>query len=146
MVEQNELIVRKEEEAEEEEEEKIMKVKRKKINYKVDLKRMDEQLERHFDKAWLSQEINKEVKDCEIDCTKLVIKNFIATGAFGSVYKAVYDGQHVAGTYTHTHNYLIQFNFLILFSFCMEDLFGKMSMQIIIFMFIIIFCIIIRVL
>ncbi|KAK4721268.1 hypothetical protein R3W88_011501 [Solanum pinnatisectum] len=71
---------------------------------KTDLKRMDEQLERHLDKLFSKGcdeskklEVTKK-QEWELDPTKLKVNvnNLIAEGAYGSVYKGVYNGQQVA--------------------------------------------------
>lgn len=69
-----------------------------------DIKRIDEQLQRHLNRVWAMQNLDKENKvsltqkqDWEIDSTKLIIKQVIAHGAFGTVHKGLYDGQDVAG-------------------------------------------------
>lgn len=76
---------------------------------KTDLKRMDEQLERHLDKLFRkgcdetkSLEVTKK-QEWELDPTKLKINvnHLIAEGAYGSVYKGYYNGQEVAGIYYH---------------------------------------------
>ncbi|KAL4639110.1 hypothetical protein ACB092_03G194900 [Castanea dentata] len=68
-----------------------------------DIKRIDEQLQRHLNRVWAMQNLDKENKvsltqkqDWEIDSTKLIIKQVIAHGAFGTVYRGLYDGQDVA--------------------------------------------------
>ncbi|XP_074558236.1 serine/threonine-protein kinase 52-like [Curcuma longa] len=68
----------------------------------IDLKSLDEQLERHLSRAW-TMEKAKEVErrgrqreEWEIDTSKLVIKAVIARGTFGTVHRGVYDGQDVA--------------------------------------------------
>lgn len=85
----------------------------------IDLKSLDEQLERHLTRVW-TLEKNKETEDAEndlgsfapggsssagremlreeweIEPSKLVIKSVIARGTFGTVHRGVYDGQDVA--------------------------------------------------
>lgn len=81
----------------------------------IDLKSLDEQLQRHLSRAW-TMEKNKEKEEgggCEveggrsssrnrqeweIDPSKLIIKTVIARGTFGTVHRGIYDGQDVAGT------------------------------------------------
>lgn len=77
----------------------------------IDLKSLDEQLQRHLNRAW-TMEKNKKKKEeeeyggrsthtreeWEIDPSKLIIKSAIARGTFGSVHRGIYDGQDVAGT------------------------------------------------
>ncbi|KAK6920722.1 Serine-threonine/tyrosine-protein kinase, catalytic domain [Dillenia turbinata] len=79
----------------------------------IDLKSLDEQLERHLNRAWTIEKKNKEKEDdqqgfgggarahktrqdWEIDPSKLIIKSVIARGTFGTVHRGVYDGQDVA--------------------------------------------------
>ncbi|KAK8939550.1 Serine/threonine-protein kinase HT1 [Platanthera guangdongensis] len=86
---------------------------------KIDLKSLDEQLERHLNRPW-TKEKNEETEygknglrgfapggssssvgeksreEWEIDISKLVIKGVIARGTFGTVHRGVYDGQDVA--------------------------------------------------
>ncbi|KAJ6301959.1 hypothetical protein OIU77_016130 [Salix suchowensis] len=88
----------------------------------IDLKSLDEQLQRHLSRAW-TMESNKNKNDVdqggggdgetqrlgqndngttvarhewEIDPSKLIIKTVIARGTFGTVHRGVYDGQDVA--------------------------------------------------
>lgn len=67
----------------------------------IDLKSIDEQLERHLSRAWTAdnkkEEENRESREeWEIDPGKLVVKGVIARGTFGTVHRGVYDGQDVA--------------------------------------------------
>ncbi|KAJ8753623.1 hypothetical protein K2173_022864 [Erythroxylum novogranatense] len=89
----------------------------------IDLKSLDDQLERHLNKVWTMEKNKKdddgnpnaaagsvtvgpakvgaatfkrERQDWEIDPFKLVIKSVIARGTFGTVHRGVYDGQDVA--------------------------------------------------
>ncbi|PHT31226.1 hypothetical protein CQW23_27563 [Capsicum baccatum] len=65
---------------------------------------MDEQLDKHLarifgennKKGFEECEVTKVVEEWELDPKKLKISNFIAEGAYGSVYKGVYDGKQVA--------------------------------------------------
>ena len=94
----------------------------------IDLKSLDEQLQRHLSRAW-TVEKNKSKNDgdqgegegetqrltqnnnsttitsheWEIDPSKLIIKSVIARGTFGTVHRGIYDGQDVAGTYIYIH-------------------------------------------
>ena len=94
----------------------------------IDLKSLDEQLQRHLSRAW-TMDKNKNKKDgdqgegeeetprlasnnnsttiarqeWEIDPSKLIIKSVIARGTFGTVHRGVYDGQDVAGTFPCVH-------------------------------------------
>lgn len=66
---------------------------------KMDLKSLDIQLEKQLSKVWIkngtmSQKLIKE--EWEIDPTKLEIKNVVAKGTYGTVYKGTYNGQDVA--------------------------------------------------
>ena len=73
----------------------------------IDLKSLDEQLQRHLSRAWTMEKNKKEEEEArrpiatrqewEIDPSKLVIKSVIARGTFGTVHRGVYDGQDVAG-------------------------------------------------
>ena len=73
----------------------------------IDLKSLDEQLQRHLSRAWTmekkkeqqQEERPKTREEWEIDPTKLVIKSVIARGTFGTVHRGVYDGQDVAGVW-----------------------------------------------
>lgn len=75
----------------------------------IDLKNLDDQLQRHLSRAW-TMEKNKNREDeeeairptskrheWEIDPSKLLIKSVIARGTFGTVHRGVYDGLDVAG-------------------------------------------------
>lgn len=88
----------------------------------IDLKNIDEQLERHFNKALVIDHnddsnsvatddgavFNKNQRqDWEIDPSNLIIKTVIARGTFGTVHRGVYDAQDVAGNFRDQF-YLIQ--------------------------------------
>ncbi|XWS48155.1 hypothetical protein CRYUN_Cryun13aG0048600 [Craigia yunnanensis] len=91
----------------------------------IDLKSLDEQLERHLNRVWTSDNskkkrdddgddddrklrlapnstnkpatfVKKERLEWEIDTSKLIIKTVIARGTFGTVHRGIYDGQDVA--------------------------------------------------
>lgn len=96
----------------------------------IDLKSLDEQLQRHLSRAW-TMEKNKKPEDdeeavaasrsntprrqeWEIDPSKLVVKGAIARGTFGAVHRGIYDGQDVAGTALLPH-----FFFIGIFIFCL---------------------------
>lgn len=73
----------------------------------IDLKSLDEQLERHLSRAWTMEkkkeeerERGREREEWEMDPAKLVIKGVIARGTFGTVHRGVYDGQDVASKAT----------------------------------------------
>lgn len=72
----------------------------------IDLKSLDEHLERHISRAWTmeKEEREREREEWEIDASKLVIKGVIARGTFGTVHRGVYDGQDVAGEPDPTRN------------------------------------------
>ena len=79
----------------------------------IDLKSLDEQLQRHLSRAWTMEKNKKREEDqqeqeaarstvtrrqeWEIDPSKLIIKAVIARGTFGTVHRGIYDGQDVAG-------------------------------------------------
>ncbi|KAJ7974559.1 Protein kinase [Quillaja saponaria] len=74
----------------------------------IDLKSLDEQLQRHLSRAWTMEKNKKKEGDeqegrsnptkqeWEIDPSKLIIKSVIARGTFGTVHRGIYDGQDVA--------------------------------------------------
>ncbi|GMQ10265.1 hypothetical protein CsSME_00053336 [Camellia sinensis var. sinensis] len=77
----------------------------------IDLKSLDEQLEKHLSRAWTMEKNKKKQPDSdsttaeaatrqrqewEIDPSKLIIKGVLARGTFGTVHRGVYDGQDVA--------------------------------------------------
>lgn len=73
----------------------------------IDLKSIDEHLQRHVNKALTLERKRKEEEEererrrnsraeWEIDPSKLLIKSVIARGTFGTVHRGVYDGQDVA--------------------------------------------------
>ncbi|RVX18331.1 hypothetical protein CK203_006627 [Vitis vinifera] len=90
----------------------------------IDLKSLDEQLEKHLNRVWTMDKNKKKEddsssaaaaiptlapsttasttapttarQDWEIDPSKLIIKTVIARGTFGTVHRGVYDGQDVA--------------------------------------------------
>ncbi|RWV94166.1 hypothetical protein GW17_00043323 [Ensete ventricosum] len=62
----------------------------------IDLKSLDEQLERRLNRPRTTEKRKEEERqreEWEIDPTKLVIKGVIARGTFGTVHRGVYDGQ-----------------------------------------------------
>lgn len=67
----------------------------------IDLKSLDEQLQRHLSRAWTMEKKKGEKRatreEWEIDPAKLIIKSVIGRGTFGTVHRGVYDGQDVAG-------------------------------------------------
>ncbi|XP_059306569.1 serine/threonine-protein kinase STY13-like [Lycium ferocissimum] len=72
----------------------------------IDLKRMDEQLERQLDRMFSDHKGCEESKKVEVITNKeewkldpnkkLKVNNLIGQGAYGSVYKGLYDGKEVA--------------------------------------------------
>lgn len=69
---------------------------------KIDLRSLDIQLEKTLSKIWLKERrgSQKPSEEWEIDLSKLEIRYVIARGTYGTVYRGVYDGQDVAGTYS----------------------------------------------
>ncbi|KAF3783364.1 Serine/threonine-protein kinase [Nymphaea thermarum] len=65
---------------------------------KIDLKSLDYQLEKHLSRVWsrTSKEAQGPKAEWEIDLSKLEVKNTIAHGTFGTVYRGVYDEKDVA--------------------------------------------------
>ncbi|KAF8389854.1 hypothetical protein HHK36_024371 [Tetracentron sinense] len=72
----------------------------------IDLKSLDEQLQRHLCRALTMEKKKKEGagaservtrEEWEIDPSKLIIKAVLARGTFGTVHRGLYDGQDVAG-------------------------------------------------
>lgn len=74
---------------------------------RIDLKSLDFQIQKHLSRAW-SRDAERPKEEWEIDLSKLNIKNVIAHGTYGIVYRGVYDGQDVAGK----HDFLSIFLFL----------------------------------
>lgn len=72
----------------------------------IDLKSLDEQLERHLSRALTMEKHKKKepestqthTHDWEIDASKLIIKAVIARGTFGTVHRGIYNSLDVAGT------------------------------------------------
>ncbi|KAL7198743.1 hypothetical protein ACSBR2_021110 [Camellia fascicularis] len=64
---------------------------------KIDFKNWDVMLEKHVSRVWSrDREVQMRKEDWEIDLAKLDIRNVIAHGTYGTVYKGAYDGQDVA--------------------------------------------------
>ena len=84
-----------------------------------DLKRLDEELSKHLSRVWMMKHkvhnnngVETQVRirvreDWEIDVSKLVVKEKIGRGTFGSIHRGFYDGKDVAGT--SIYNYLLKF-------------------------------------
>lgn len=78
---------------------------------KIDLKKMDEQLSRLYNRTpWklqksteISEEFRQKEKleeEWEIDPSKLIIEEVIGRGAYACVHRGHYNGQEVAGTWS----------------------------------------------
>ncbi|THG06303.1 serine/threonine-protein kinase STY13-like [Camellia sinensis] len=64
---------------------------------KIDFKNWDVMLEKHVSRVWSrDREVQMRKEDWEIDLAKLDIRNVIAHGTYGTVYKGAYDGQDIA--------------------------------------------------
>lgn len=65
---------------------------------KIDFKSWDVQLDKHLSRVWSRdrESSNAKKEEWEIDLAKLDIRNVIAHGTYGTVYRGVYDGQDVA--------------------------------------------------
>lgn len=64
---------------------------------KIDLKSLDMQLEKHLSWVWSRNESQRPKEEWEIDLSKLDMRNLLAQGTYGSVYRGTYDNQDVAG-------------------------------------------------
>lgn len=66
---------------------------------KIDLKSLDMQLEKHLSRVWSRNPENQRPveEEWEIDLAKLDLRHVIAQGTYGTVYRATYDNQDVAG-------------------------------------------------
>lgn len=59
---------------------------------------MDVQLEKHLSRVWSrNMEANRPKEEWEIDLAKLDLRYLVARGTYGTVYRATYDSQDVAG-------------------------------------------------
>lgn len=64
----------------------------------IDFKSLDIQLEKHLSRVWSKdREVKTHKEEWEIELAKLDLRNVIAHGTYGTVYRGVYDGQDVAG-------------------------------------------------
>lgn len=66
---------------------------------RIDFKDWDKQLDRHLSKVLSRASSGEKKEDWEIDYSKLDIKRAIDHGAYGTVYRGLYDGQDVAGKF-----------------------------------------------
>lgn len=66
---------------------------------KIDFKDWDCQLAKHLNKVMSRESTFKKREVWEIDSSKLDIKRAIDHGAYGTVYRGIYDGQDVAGKF-----------------------------------------------
>jgi hypothetical protein len=91
----------------------------------IDLKSLDEQLERHLSRAWTMEKRKEEAsggtdqrgarqhsrrprrEDWEINPAKLVVKGVIARGTFGTVHRGIYDAHDVAGSLLRRRHYVL---------------------------------------
>jgi len=90
----------------------------------IDLKSLDEQLERHLSRAWTMEKRKEEAsagagagarqhsrrprrEDWEIDPAKLVVKGVIARGTFGTVHRGIYDAHDVAGSLLRRRHFVL---------------------------------------
>lgn len=107
----------------------------------IDLKSIDEQLERHLNKALTMEKkkrveeeddhvrvlthtssattspkfktsFKKQKQEWEIEPSKLIIKSVIARGTFGTVHRGLYDSQDVAGLFFYFTNQIQMLNSL----------------------------------
>ena len=64
---------------------------------KINLADLDAALERHLNRGKTPEHEKRKMEEWEIDLNKVVLKNVIARGTFGTVYKGSFEGQDVAG-------------------------------------------------
>lgn len=71
---------------------------------KFDLKSLDIQLEQKLNQVWCKAlQTERPKEEWEIDLSKLELKNVVAHGTYGSVYRGTYDNQDVAGICLFLH-------------------------------------------
>lgn len=66
---------------------------------KIDFKSMDLQLDKHLSRIWSREKVTsmkRKKEEWEVDLNKLEIRDVIAHGTYGTVYRGSYDGQAVA--------------------------------------------------
>ena len=74
----------------------------------IDFKSLDIQLEKHLSRVWSKdREVKTHKEEWEIELAKLDLRNVIAHGTYGTVYRGVYDGQDVAGNLISHRAFLV---------------------------------------
>lgn len=87
---------------------------------KIDLKSLDMQLEKHLSWVWSRNESQRPKEEWEIDLSKLDMRNLIAQGTYGSVYRGTYDNQDVAGIIISS--FLLMISIVIFRLICLVEL------------------------
>lgn len=87
---------------------------------KIDLKSLDMQLEKHLSWVWSRNESQRPKEEWEIDLSKLDMRNLIAQGTYGSVYRGTYDNQEVAGIIISS--FLLMISIVIFRLICLVEL------------------------
>lgn len=87
---------------------------------KIDLKSLDMQLEKHLSWVWSRNESLRPKEEWEIDLSKLDMRNLIAQGTYGSVYRGTYDNQEVAGIIISS--FLLMISIVIFRLICLVEL------------------------